>query len=216
MNGLDAELTESVSLDVIPDWTPALRSDLARFDLVVKIAAGHVLTDATVVRVRLLDAAGTEIAATSLAVEPRSGPAWLHVRGPLVVVDASVSQAEAGLAGVVSPPVFRRDARQVVMLGPLHGRVGADGEPHFWWRYYNSTSSPLSVERLRAQTVLWLDGRPLPLRGPYNGFANLPPGRALTGLWSVDDFDALHPGTHHARLQVGTEESGELSFEVGR
>lgn len=205
-----------VGLELLPDWTPSVNPRLARFNAVVKLAAGARLATGTQLSVRLLgDESDDPVTLVSAELDDLMGPDWRAVSGRLLEINPAAAVAEGLLAGRVSGPVFRRDAVVPVSLTAIRDVVGIAHEPHLWWRYYNATGRPVDVAALRATTVLWVDDRRFGVATNYNGPAQLPPGRALFDLWSFDDLDGLLPGTYRMQLTVGDEASAPLVVEVG-
>ena len=205
-----------VGLELLPDWTPLVNPRLARFNAVVKLAAGARLATGTQLSVRLLgDESDDPVTLVSAELDGLMGPGWRAVPGRLLEISPAAAVAEGLLAGDVSGPVFRRDAVVPVSLTAIRDVMGMAHEPHLWWRYYNATGRPVDVAALRATTVLWVDGRWFGVATDYNGPAQLPPGRALFDLWSFDDLDGLLPGTYRMQLTVGDEASAPLVVEVG-
>lgn len=203
-------------VQLLPDWSPSRRPGLARFDALVKVTAGTRLPPGAQLTIELLGAlGGPQVLDSELDGAELLGPTWRHVRGRLVEVAPTVTTVLARLAGQVSDPVSREDAPSVVSLVVIPGLLGAADEPLLWWCYRNTGSDPVGVRRLRAGTALRADGHRLPLGGPYNGPAELPPGRALSGFWVLRDLAALGPGRHRVELVVEHHLSNPVLVSLG-
>jgi hypothetical protein len=205
-----------VGLELVPNWTPSMNPRLARFDAVVKVAAGAQLAAGIPLRVRLLDdGADDPVVRVSAELDGLTGPDWRTVSGRLIEVEPAVAVAEGLLAGRASRPVLRRDAVVPVSLTAIRDVIGVAREPHLWSRYYNATGRPVDVAAVRAKTLLWVDGRWFGLTTNYDGPAQLAPGRALIDFWSFDALDGVGPGTYRMQLSVGDETSAAVVVEVG-
>jgi hypothetical protein len=184
---------DGVYLQLWPDWSPSIVPELARFPGLLKVAAGASLPSPAALEIRLLDEAGrllrVEPTSLDLGADPLLGPAWQKVGGRLVQLDERVAHAEGALDGTVSDRVGRDEAALTVQLKPVGGELGLAGEPHLWWCFRNRTDAPVDVGSVLNETVVWVDGRPLPRPpAPYDGPANLPPHKSLSAWWSLDHF----------------------------
>jgi hypothetical protein len=209
--------TSRLYLELWPDWSPSAAPDLARFAVLVKVAAGTTVDEGAAIEIRLLDIGGklvdSETTALELGSDPLVGPTWMHAPGRLVRLADSVTQAEAVLQDAVSERVERRDATLAVLLRPVGCHLGLPGEPWLWWCFRNQTADPVAVADILRSTVLWVDGQALtPPAAAYNGPSKLPPQRALTRWWTHGDLD-LTPdsGPHRLILEI----LGARSEEVG-
>jgi len=208
------------ALQLLPDWTPSsVDARLASFDALLKIPQGCGLEPGAI-RTLLLNEQGSVLATDGGGLRldapaPLAGPIWKLVRGRLVRLPDKVDAACAVIHELRSPPVARRDATRPVVLQPIASQVGLAGEPHLWWRFYNNTPDPIDVYRIFRTTTLRLDERRLPPPAEaYNGPAHLPPGRGISGLWSLDDFDQdARRGPHRFQLGVLDERSEPFTFE---
>jgi hypothetical protein len=166
---------------------------------------------------RLLDAEGDVVDVQTAALELPdggvAGPAWLEVPGKLVALADTVTHAEAALGDTVSARVARQDVALPVLLESVAYDLGLPGEPRLWWSYRNQGTEPVGVMDVLASTVLWVDGDAVrPPAAPYNGPSRLPPQRALSGWWSLDDFEGIHrQEPHRFALEILGERSEELT-----
>lgn len=209
------ERGRGLGLEILPDWTPSKNGRLARFDAVIKVAAGVSIEHSVRLRIRLKGRDEEDVLVES-GTEFRglTGPMWQYVRGGLVDIDRDVSAVDGVLEGCTSVPVLRRNGYRPVTLSAFRDMIGMPGEPLLWWRYYNHTGHSVAIRQLRAKSVLWADGQPFRLSTNYNGPAQLPPGRAVSGLWSSEDLEGLRPGTYRMQFTVGDEESDPLVVQV--
>jgi hypothetical protein len=219
MDDLDSDSVLSrPAIQLLADWTPSSVDPLlGRFDALLKIPRGAVLEDGTT-QLLLLDDQGRVLTATNIPLQLEgviAGPSSKLVRGGLVRLSEGTTHAVGILNDVRSAPVARLDATIPVLLRAIARQVGIAGEPHLWWRFYNRTSAPIHVGRIFETSVLHVDDRTFsPRAAPYNGPAELPPKRAVSGLWSLDDFDAtLRRGLHRFQLSILGEASEPLAFE---
>jgi hypothetical protein len=210
----------SVAIQILPDWTPSLVDrNLARFDTILKIPAGSLIEDGTL-QLRLLDESLRliEVKTTALtlgAEGPVVGPSWKVIRGELTKLPEASMHCFAVLNDARSTIVDRADATIPVLLRGIEGEVGLKGEPHLWWRFYNDTAQPISVERILTTTLLRIDDQTfLPRPSSYDGPAYLPPRRALSGVWSLDEFDSrAREGQHQFQLSILDQTSEAMTFE---
>lgn len=202
----------AVHVQLLPDWTAGRRA-LARFDVLLKVASGQRLAVPAQMEVIMLDSLGQVLRTVSVPLasrEPRQGPGWQWLRAGVTEVGRDVEQAACVVAGRRTQPVERREATRPVALVPVFAQVGLPGEPHLFWRFYNHRAVALPAAAVLGDRVLWLDGRRYRLLdAAYDGPALLPPGRALSGLLSLDDIDpAARRGLHTLCLDVLDESSG--------
>jgi hypothetical protein len=207
-----------IAIQLLPDWTPSsLDLLLARFDTLVKIPRGSVLDDGAI-QLLLLDEQEHVLTLINSPLNlggSLAGPSWKVSRGGLVKIRAMSTHASAVLNDVRSAPVPRLDATIPVLLQPITCQLGIAGEPHLWWRFYNRTELPIRVDRVFNASTLQLDDRTFsPRFGAYNGPAELPSKRALSGLWSLDEFDTrAREGRHRFRLSILDDASDPFVFE---
>jgi hypothetical protein len=204
-----------VGVELLPDWTTSRNPRLARFDAVIKIARGATVPAGSQLRVRLSGGdAGTPLVRAVADIGGIAGPSWRELRGALLEIEPSIAAAEGELAGRVSPPVYRRDATTPVSLTAIRDTIGLPDEPLLWWRYYNAAPAHVAVQPLRARAALRADDHVFRLSGTYNGPAELPPGRAMSGLVSADHLQGLPPGTHRLQLVMGHEVSAYVTATI--
>jgi hypothetical protein len=208
-----------IAIQLLPDWTPSSVDErLVRLDALVKVPSAGVLADTP------LDLLFTDDDERVVAVEqvpahlaqgrPLVGPAWVVIPSGLLKMSAGSTRAHARVGSVRSASVARRDGALPVLLDAVPLQVGVAGEPHLWWRFYNRSPTPVPVDRIFATTTVQIDERTFsrPV-GPYNGPAQLPPKRAISGLWSLDDFDArLRQGQHRFHLTILGDASAPVVF----
>jgi hypothetical protein len=195
---------------------------LVGFDLVIKLAP-HRTLDASSLRIMMLDKQqhALEINTTPLPVdgkEPLAGPRWKIVRARPVRLPAEVVAVRAEVAGVRSEAVAREGLPAALTLRPVHGQLGMAREPHLWWRFHNLRAPVVDVDGLFASAILEIDGRQLPVpRETYDGPARLATGSALSGFWSLGDFDVdASRGTHRLRAGMLDEWSEPFTFQWTR
>lgn len=206
---------KGVFLQLLPDWTPSKQPRFARFNVLIKVARGAFLTECSRIELHLLDSVGNLIgireATHDPVVKPIQGPGWRRIAGRILPVEDTVSQAEAVLGTVRSARVSRRDAKHPLLLVAVPDQVGVAGEPHLWWRFFNCTADPIPVKRIFGTSLLWVDDRAFHPQSPYNGPSLLPSGRALSGLWSLDDIDpSAAAGRHRFTLEMLGERSTDI------
>jgi hypothetical protein len=211
----DEEVSRRTAIHLIPDWITRGPRRKARFDAVVKVAAGAVVEDAAAIAIRLFDDQGRLVATQDgmHAESPRmQGPAWQRVRGRWMDV-ANATQAEAEFAGATtSPGVHSHEMQETVSLAAIPAVVGVAGEPHLWWRFHNRTDAPVTASDVLHDQKVWIDGQAysLPLES-YDGPAFLQPGYAFTGLRSLD---GVYPGVRLGRHRVSVEMLGHRSPDL--
>lgn len=210
-----SESKHSFGVELMPDWTPSMNPRLVRLDAIIKVAAGAWIAPGTALRARLKRVEAEDLTITlSEELSGLTGPDWRQVRGRLIEIDPAVWAAEGMLPGCVSAPVFRRDGQAPVFLAVIRDRIGVADEPILWWRYYNATNQLLNVAQIRAQTRLRLDGQSIALRTNYNGPSQLPPGRAMSGLWRANDLPELTSGTYQIQLVIGDHASTQVTLTL--
>jgi hypothetical protein len=215
----NAENLPPFTVHVLPDWTPSSVNTLvARFDALLKIPRGHLLEYASM-QLFLLDEREEVVGIFDLPVDLQdgslAGPSWKIVRSGLVKIDETATHCYGVINHVSSAPVTRADATIPVLLRPITSQIDVAGEPHLWWRFYNHSEEPVSVDRVFKTTVLHLDNQTFtPRLDAYNGPAELPSRRGLSGLWSLDDFDpGARTGAHQFSLSILGETSESFVFE---
>lgn len=212
---MTSQLAGGVGLEVLPDWTPSNNPRLARFDAVIKVAVGARVPAGSELQVRLIGGnSGGSMITIATDIRGLVGPSWWEIRGSLVDIEPNISAVEGELAGCVSRPVYRKDATTPVSLTALRDTIGLKDEPLLWWRYYNSATVHVEVQSLRAQAILRADGRSVRLSRTYNGPAQLPPRRAMSGLLSAADLQGLFPGTYRLQLIIGNDASQPVTATV--
>lgn len=217
--GYDVE-PPRVAIQLLPDWTASSVDPLlARLDAVIKIPRGSLLEEGSL-QLLLLDEEQRVLTAKSTPLNlggkgQTAGPAWKVVRGGLIKMSDASTHACAVLNDVRSAPVARLDGRVPVLLHAIDRQVGVPGEPHLWWRFYNHTAMSIPVDRVFSTTTLQIDDRMFsPAVASYDGPAHLPSHRALSGLWSLDEFDArARTGPHRFRLSILGATSGPFVFD---
>lgn len=210
--------TSDVHIHLLPDWSPSRMSALVQVAAIVKVMPGCVLDPATPVTVRFFDDAGQQVVTSSLALDADAGklvgPAWQYLRGALVKIDDTVIAADAIVGSSRSTRRLRAEANQSVLLDPVPGHLGLPHEPHLWWRFSNHHHQPIAACDIIASTVIFLDGRALrPPPATYDGPACLPPGRTLSGLWSLEQLEpAALVGMHRLKVMIFGEQSRQFDY----
>jgi hypothetical protein len=199
----------AAALHLVPLWTPTANPRVVSLDALIKARAGAMVDAPSSMELRMLDAHGRLIEVAHDVLRPSQdalrGPGWLHVRGQLVRLPDEATALEGVLGALRSPPVLRARAGEPVELTAIPLELDLPGEPHLAWHYRNAQDAPVEVGALFASTRLHVDDRTFALsrHETYNGPAQLPAGRALSGWWSLDRFEpGLRRGRHRFELEI--------------